>query len=66
MTNQKTNLELIDGKQYDLGASIGTWDENRGVFVLGNTFVYRENTVYSESREPSVRRYYFQRSCSLK
>lgn len=39
---------LLDGQRYWLGATWGRYDAENDVFLLGNCFVRRFETVYSE------------------
>jgi hypothetical protein len=39
-------MKFIDGQKYDLGATFGIWNAKGGVFICGNTWVYKENTKF--------------------
>lgn len=37
---------LVDGKKYDLGATVATYVADGDYFNLGNCFVWRYDTIY--------------------
>jgi hypothetical protein len=42
---------LIDGNKYWLGAVWGVYNKENDYFVVGNTFVYRWDTIYKDQNK---------------
>jgi len=40
--------KLVNGKEYWLGAVYGTYKEDEDIFILGNGWVHRNNTIYCD------------------
>lgn len=38
---------LVDGKEYDQGAVVATYNAKYDCFMLGNCFIPRSDTIYS-------------------
>ncbi len=50
--NNFSRPQLVNGGTYDLGSAFGIYREAGDVFVIGNCFIPRFDTIYSGSADP--------------